>query len=92
MRRERLDADREAIELLRQLLRAVEAAIRDDHSPQAMRAQVARGQRDRFARADQQRRVIGEVLEDLARQRNGSGCDRHGIRADARLRAHALRD
>ena len=90
MRGERVDADRKAIELLRQLLRAVEAAIRDDHSPQAVRSQVAGGKRDRLARADQQCRVIGEILEDLARQGNSSRCDRHGIRPDARLRAHTL--
>ncbi len=55
-------------------------------------SQVARGERDRFARADQQRGVIREVLEDRARQRHRGGGDRYRVRADARLRAHALGD
>jgi len=92
MRGERVDTDRETIELLRQLLRAVEAAIRDYHASQTMRVQVTRGERDRFARTNQQCRVIGEVLEHLARQAHRSRCNRHRVRADACLRADALRD
>ena len=58
----------------------------------AVRVQMPRGQRNRFARADEQRRVLLEALEHGARQSHRRRGDRHGIRADARLRAHALGD
>ena len=57
-----------------------------------LRVQMPRRQRDRFAGADQQRGVLFELLEHGARHRDGSRCHRHGIGADARLRANALGD
>ena len=63
VRRDLVEADREALELGRELARALDAAVGDDHAPQSVGVQVARGERDRLAGADQERGAVVEARE-----------------------------
>ena len=60
-----------AVEFARELLRARQRAIGDDHAPDVLPAQVVRDQRDGVAGADQQRRLGLEVAVDLAGEAHG---------------------
>ena len=92
MRRQRVERDRKAIELAGERLGAIEAAIRDDHAVNAIRMQMARGECNRFASADEQRGVLFEFLEHRPSDLHSRGGHGHRIRTNACVRSHALRD
>ena len=86
------ELDRARTEVRCQRTRVGERAVRDRHRTDAGIAQVLRDQFDRVAGAEQQRRVLRQVGEDLLRERHRGVRDRHRIAADVGIGAHLLRD
>ena len=78
--------------LLGQRLRIGEGAIGHQHAMHAGIDQVACGQFDGVAGADQQYRCLAQIGKDLARETHGSECHRHRTGADAGFRARSLGD
>jgi len=87
-----IQTDSKPFEFLRQRPRLGDAAVGDDHPADAAPLQVACGQFNRFASADQKRAMFVERGKDLARQTDR--CIGHGDRAGADLSvgAHGLGD
>ena len=88
----RVEQDRGRLQALGDALRAIEAAVGDDHAADLLRVQVPRGELDHVAGADQERRVALEAAEDAARELDAGGCDRDRARADGGLAADLLGD
>ena len=86
------ERDRVAAEAARERLRVFERAVGDDQAPHARFGEMARGELDRLAGADQQHAGLAEIGEHALGEAHGRERDRDRIRADARIRAHALGD
>ena len=88
--REAVERHRHAAELARRLDRALEGAVGDHQRADALGEQLARRELAHLAGADQQRRLVVEGVEDVARQLDRRRADRHRLLGDAGLGAHAL--
>ncbi len=73
-----------------QLLRGFQRAVGDDDPARLLFGEVARGQFDGVAGADQQHAGLLEVGKHLLGQAHRGERDRHRVRADAGVGAHAL--
>ncbi len=74
-----------------QILRVGEGAVGDEQTLRRGLHQVARGQFDGFAGADQQHGGLLQSRERFLRQAHRGGRDRHRVRADARVGTCPLR-
>lgn len=81
----RIERDGRCVELRGEQLRAVEAAIGDDHPLDALRLQVPGSQRDRLAGTDQEGRMLLETREDLSGEADGRVRDGDRVGADPGL-------
>ncbi len=87
-----LEANRAALNFLRQLDRAIEGPIGHHHAAHAVASQAARHQIAHLAGSDQHDRLVVEPIENSFRQIDRDRAHRHGAAADAGLAAHPFRD
>ena len=73
-----------------QILGVRARAVRDAHVLQALAGQRVQRQLDHLAGADQKRRLVLEVFEDLTRQIDGHACHRNGSLGDGGFIANPL--
>ena len=92
VRGERVEADHRGGQAFGDALGAARAAVRDDQAADPLRVQVARGELDHLAGADQERGVPLEAREHAPREPDAGRGDRDRARADRGLGAHALGD
>ena len=84
--------DRAPAEAVRELHGALERAVRHDELAEPVVEERARDELAVSAGADQERRAAVEAAEHLARELHARATDAHGLAADVRLVADALRD
>ena len=85
-------ADRAAVEAVRQRFAAFQRAVGDGQRFRILRGEMGRAQFDHFAGADEQHVLLGDRVEDALRQAHRGGGHRHAVRADFGGAAHFLGD